>query len=49
MEKVKTKKPKVEYFTDEMAKSMFVFQDPYKSPKNGKPTRPTVSFKSVKK
>lgn len=49
MEKIKTKKPKVELFTDEMAKNIYPFQEGYKQSKMGKPTQPTISFKSIKK
>jgi len=43
---VKEKKvvKKVEYFTDEMHKGIFAFQEGYKHPKGGKAVMPTIKF-----
>jgi hypothetical protein len=47
----KVEKPKkiVEYFTDEMAKDIFVFQDTYKTGRGGNPITKSVSFAKRKK
>ena len=55
MEKTTTKKPKkveekVEYFTDELHKEIFCFQDSYKGTKfGGKPVMKSVSFSRTRK
>jgi hypothetical protein len=53
MKKKETKEPKpkkvVEYFTDDMAKDIFVFQDTYKANKGGSPIMKSVSFAKRKK
>lgn len=52
MKKKAVKKPKVEkveYFTDEMQKEIYVFPDTYKSSKGGSPIMKSVSFKSTRK
>jgi len=41
--------PKVEYFTDDMAKDIYVFQDQYKASKGGKPVMKSVSLSARKK
>jgi len=49
MEKQLTKPKKkvvIEYFTDEMAKSIYAFQEQYKGQKGGKPIMKSVSFKT---
>ena len=40
---------KVEYFTDDMAKDIYVFQDQYKASKGGKPIIKSVSIATRKK
>jgi len=45
--KDKPKKEKVELFTDDMAKQIFLFQD--KMGKSSKPITKTISFKPSKK
>lgn len=42
----KVKKEKVEFFTDEMHKGIFAFQEGYKSPKGGKAVMATIKFKT---
>jgi hypothetical protein len=45
--KDKSKKEKIEFFTDDMAKQIFLFQD--KMGKSSKPVTKTISFKPSKK
>lgn len=40
---------KVEYFTDEMHKEIFAFQDGYKASKGSKPVMKTISLSTRKK
>jgi hypothetical protein len=40
---------KVEYFTDDMAKGIYLFQDQYKASKGGSPIMKSVSFAKRKK
>lgn len=47
--KIKKTEPKVEYFTEEMAKFIFVFQDNYKASKGGNPITKTISLSKRKK
>lgn len=49
MLKEKTKKEKIQFFTDEMAKTIFCFQDTYKNPKGGKPYQKTISIKPTRR
>lgn len=47
--KTKVKKvEKVEYFTDEMHREMYVFQEGYKQPKNGKATVDVIKVSSLR-
>lgn len=48
-EKLKPKKEKIQFFTDDMAKTIFCFQDTYKASKGGKPYQKTVSIKPIKR
>jgi len=48
IKKIKPKKEKVEYFTDEMHNNIYTFQDGYKQSKSAKPIK-TYSFISIKK
>lgn len=43
------KEEKVEYFTEEMHKDIYVFQDQYKGNKGGKPAMKTISLTPRKK
>lgn len=47
--KDKVKKEKIEYFTDDMAKSIYCFQDSYKASKGSKPVTKTISLKPSKR
>lgn len=40
---------KVEYFTDDMAKDIYLFQDQYKVSKVGKPVMKSISLSARKK
>ena len=40
---------KVEYFTDDMAKEIYLFQDQYKASKSGKPVMKSISLSARKK
>lgn len=43
------KEEKVEYFTDDMHKEIFLFQDQYKASKGSKPVMKTISLSARKK
>jgi hypothetical protein len=43
------KETKVEFFTDEMHKEIYTFQDTYKNTKGSKPIRQSVNLKSLKR
>lgn len=45
----KEKQERVEYFTDDMHKDIFLFQDQYKASKGGKPVVSSVSLSMRKK
>ena len=47
--KKEKKEPKVEYFTDDMHKEIFAFQEAYKNTKGSKPSVKTISLKSFKR
>jgi len=49
MKKKAVKKEKIEYFTDDMHKDIFLFQEGYKSSKGNKPVMKTISLSTRKK
>jgi vacuolar-type H+-ATPase catalytic subunit A/Vma1 len=49
IKQIKPKKEKIAYFTDEMHKEIYAFQEGYKQTKSAKPTAKTYSFITTKK
>jgi len=47
--KKEKKKSEPKYFTDEDAKNVFVFQEPYKTSVKGKPIQKSISLKFRKR